>query len=129
MPSCQACGAELASAAPGSPCAKCGASSTAGPGLELDLPKRGAKAPVAARPAEAELRLELAVDPRSLIQTRASGPGPGLPVLRSPSAAALAAAVGDVAFDARLLAEYGDAPRHWISRPCTRGGSCAGSGS
>jgi hypothetical protein len=97
------------------------------------------KAPKAApkKKQEEELSLELAVDPRSLVQPAVQGPaaspasGPRSVKGASQSAAIVPARkgsaslaprphapdslqVGDIEFDARLLGEYGDPPRHWI---------------
>jgi len=86
--------------------------------------------------------MELAVDPRALMQERARAEAHAPPLAQTvPSGVApiaLAAAptralapaspaggpaptstpaVGDVAFDARLLADYGEPPRHWLLSP------------
>jgi hypothetical protein len=93
MMSCASCGAE--GIAPGQACPRCGA------------------AP----------ELELAVDPPAPVQERA-GPdaaiSPAVPsgqALASAVPTSVAPAVGDIAFDARLLADYGEAPRHWLFSP------------
>jgi hypothetical protein len=104
-----------------------------GPSLELDIPSR--KAPKAApkKKQEEELSLELAIDPRSLVQPAVDKPappsGPRSTGGVSPSAAivptkgglattrrslAPGPQVGDIEFDARLLADFGDRPRHWL---------------
>jgi hypothetical protein len=153
MASCPSCGAD--GGASGGACARCGArissfgspsphasGVSAGSSLELDVPARKPqKAPAKKKP-EAELSLELAVDPRSLIQPISSEPAPASgPRSRSGAPAAGTAkgavslappakggsggivvrrelagdlAVGDVAFDARLLADFGDPPGHWL---------------
>lgn len=82
------------------------------PELELDVPS--VPAPRAKpRPVEApQGPLELAVDPRVLVQERAS--------LRSPVQAAPLRGLtspAQVAFDGRLLADYGEAPRHPMLLP------------
>jgi hypothetical protein len=80
---------------------------------------------------EQELTLELAVEPRSFAQAVAppspasvGGPAATAPVALArrdaagtPATLGSAGTVGDVAFDARLLAEYGDAPRSWVLSP------------
>jgi hypothetical protein len=102
--------------------------------------RRPQKAPAAKKKPEEELRLELAVDPRSLVQpassepTPSSGPRPrpggsagasGAPpraplarvgggVLARRDEAPGGLEVGEVGFDARLLADYGDPPSHWL---------------
>jgi len=148
MATCPSCGAE--GAASDAPCPRCGQApsrpGSALPALELDVPvRRAAKPAPAAKKPEAELSLELAIDPRTLIQPvepeRQSTPGSsrghaGAPVASSPVRSAarpiappadaglmprgqegVAPAVHDLAFDARLLAEYGDPPAHWVMSP------------
>jgi hypothetical protein len=96
------------------------------------MPARKPQKAVPKKRPEAELVLELAVDPRSLVQpavgdvdTPASGPRSrpdGAPTRSAANSTALAVrreaatalAVGDVGFDAHLLADYGDAPGHWL---------------
>lgn len=149
MASCPSCGAEGVPS--GGPCPRCGARSAgpsaAAPSIELDVPLR--KAPKAASPKkkqEEEVHLELAIDPRSLVQPAVSEPTPasgarprpgeggggGGPAGGGPStalarrastslaprgASGAGLAVGDLGFDAELLADYGDAPRHWLLSP------------
>ncbi len=148
MASCPSCGADRAPA--GAPCPRCGSdaspSKSAVPDLELDIPvRRVAKAPPAQKQPEPELSLELAIDPRTLIQpidselsssfpassgvrigatATSNSPGHSLRPTSHSADSALAprgqegiGPVHDLAFDARLLAEYGDPPRHWISLP------------
>jgi len=149
MALCPSCGAERAPA--GAPCPRCGRdaspSESAVPDLELDIPvRRVAKAPAAQKQPEPELSLELAIDPRTLIQpidpelsssfpassgvrtgavATSNAPGNSLrPTSRSTGRVlaprgqeGIGPAVHDLAFDARLLAEYGDPPRHWIASP------------
>jgi hypothetical protein len=91
------------------------------PALELDLPVRQVRKPAPPKKkTEEELPLELAIDPRTLIQPiepeRAIAPSPGK-ALAARAGAEQVAAVHDLAFDARLLAEYGDPPRHWVASP------------
>jgi len=69
------------------------------PELELDVPS--GPRPKATVTHEPEMTLELAVDPRPVVAP----------------AAALPPEPDDPAGDARLLADYGDAPRHWILSP------------
>lgn len=132
MPSCPSCGAERVASAKNAPCPACGASAvasapTAGaPDFELDLPKRPAPKALAPRKkVEEEVTLELAVDPRSFSSTAPADRGPNAEAVLQPGQALIvrqgarhgALSVGDVAFDARLLADYGDAPRHWLLLP------------
>jgi hypothetical protein len=71
---------------------------------------------------EEEAPLELAVDPRALVEVRANRPQAvqssspsNAPLGRSASLVPLG--VGDLAFDARLLADYGDPPRQTLLAP------------
>jgi hypothetical protein len=132
MPLCPSCGAERVASPDSAPCAVCGA--TAGPGaaralapdFELDVPKRPAPKAAAPRKVEEEVKLELAIEPRSF---GASGAGkdpnpmgtlqPAQALILTQKAAQGGAAltVGEVGFDAHLLADYGDAPRHWLLAP------------
>jgi hypothetical protein len=129
MPSCPSCGAPIAAQAKNAPCAACGAlpASPAGatprtsvPDFELDVPRRGAPKPAAPRKkVEEEVTLELAVEPRALVAPRSPGPPAGVQpgqalILRGQAAVA---SVGEVAFDARLLADHGDPPGHWVRLP------------
>jgi hypothetical protein len=127
MPVCPSCGAErIASAIAGEPCAKCGAAGAAAPELELSVPRRPPPRPAAApkKKEDDERTLELAVDPRSLISQVEVAPEPrplvragAGPLASRPDPGERAPTVGDVAFDATLLAEYGAPPRHWIFAP------------
>jgi len=104
------------------------------PDLELDVRAKPAPRPPPPKKAkEEEAPLELAVDPRALVQERASDTTqgssqahPATMVARGPAAVQAPAerralaqqpAVGDIAFDAKLLAEYGDPPAHWLLAP------------
>jgi len=150
MPSCPSCGAERVASAKSAPCAACGASAmppapakpaapapTAKPGVMagaraaeapdfvLDVPKRPAPRVVAPRKVQEEVKLELAVEPRSFstaVADRDSNavtvmqPAQAL-ILREAARAGAALSVGDVAFDARLLADYGESPKHWLLSP------------
>jgi len=149
MALCPSCGAERAPG--GGPCVRCGGEASrpesAVPDLELDVPvRRPAKAAMAKKQPEPEISLELAIDPRTLIQPvdpepswsipapsgiRAGAATTSNPPIRSsrpvaqPASRSLAPraperiepAVHDLAFDARLLAEYGDPPGHWMMSP------------
>lgn len=133
MPSCPSCGAERVASAKNASCAACGASAAAdapaaaAPDFELDVPKR--PAPRAAAPrkkAEEEVTLELAVDPRSLSSPALAERGSTAEAVVQPGQALIlgqaaqrggALSVGEVAFDARLLADYGDPPKHWLLSP------------
>jgi hypothetical protein len=126
MPSCPSCGAPIDAAAPNAPCAACGAAPTGprarsgprAPDFELEVPKRPAPKPVAARKVEQEVTLELAIEPRAPAVEKRSGaaavPAPSAIVVRGNASMAR---VGDVAFDASLLADYGDPPGHWMRAP------------
>jgi hypothetical protein len=95
------------------------------PDFELDVPRRPAPKVVAPRKVEEEVKLELAVEPRSfapIVADRESNavtlvPPPKGAIVRGQARAEVVPSVGDVAFDARLLADYGDAPRHWLLSP------------
>ena len=124
MSSCPSCGAQRLPGAANAPCRTCGA--RAAPELELDVPKRPLPRPSARKAVEIEPALELAVDPRSF--GGADAPGASRALQSAPSVAFkpsatgdartdLAPDVGDVAFDARLLAEYGAPPKHWLLSP------------
>jgi hypothetical protein len=142
MASCPSCGAE--GIPTGATCPRCGAAASrpqsAVPALELDMPVRRAAKPAAPKKKiEEEVSLELAIDPRSLIQPIDPEPPPSIPASSSvrqaapnmpprrdsTGSAALARrgrdsiqpAVHDLAFDARLLAEYGDPPANWVMSP------------
>jgi hypothetical protein len=116
MTGCASCGAEGGS--PGAACPSCGAK----PVPDLDLPAPGstsaANPPVSSAAADsvdvqsqqAAAPIELAVDPRAL-----------MPVAREASRSVRpprsTLAVGDLAFDARLLADHGSAPQGWALAP------------
>jgi hypothetical protein len=136
MPSCPSCGAERFASAKNAPCAKCGtiaaaaspaADVPAGAALdfELDVPKRPAAKVAPPRKIEEEVKLELAVQPRTFAPIVADAdsnavtlipPSPGA-LVRRQARGEVVPSVGDVAFDARLLADYGDAPGHWLMSP------------
>ena len=139
MPSCPSCGAERLPGPANAPCRQCGqggarTANAAGGALdfELEAPKRAPPRAQVRKVEEVEMKLELAVDPRSfsggdvLARSNALAPVQARAVTavnaRSAGAASDARAenvpdVGDVAFDARLLAEYGVPPRHWLLSP------------
>jgi len=84
---------------------------SAAPELELDL-RESAQRPRRAAPADPpESPLELAVDPRELVRERGRADDLAL------EATAPIATVPDIGSDARLLADYGDPPRHWLLSP------------
>ncbi|MGH7439205.1 MAG: hypothetical protein ACRENE_26265 [Polyangiaceae bacterium] len=106
-----------------------------GPSLELDVPARKQQKAQAKKAPEAEILLELAIDPRSLQQpavvepaphsgprSRGSAPAPevkrnsmgALALRREPSGGL---AMADMASDASLLAEHGEPPSHWLLSP------------
>src|SRR5450432_1300270 len=123
MPSCPSCGAERLPGPANAACRQCGqggarAAHAAGGALdfELDVPKRAPLRAQVRKVEEVEMKLELAVDPRSfsggdvLAHSKALAPVHARAVtavdVRSAGAAADARAeivpdVGDVAFDAR----------------------------
>jgi hypothetical protein len=109
MPSCPSCGAERTPAAASAPCARCGAAPSNALGVlaapELDVPRRVAPAQPR-KVAVAEMKIELAVQA-----------APIEPVERTGAHPEAVFDGGDVAFDARLLADYGDPPGHWILSP------------
>jgi hypothetical protein len=136
MPSCPSCGAERFASPKNAPCAKCGAISTSaspaadGRGgaaldFELDVPKRPAPKAAPPRKVEEEVTLELAVEPRTfapIVADRESNAVTLIPpakgsLARQQARGDVVPSVGDVAFDARLLADYGDAPGHWVLSP------------
>jgi hypothetical protein len=132
MSSCPSCGAERAASSKNAPCAACGAGArpappTGAPDFELDMPKRSAPKTAAPRKIQEEATLELAVEPRSFAaSTAASDGGSNAATVVQPAQALIlrqvgqggaALSVGDVAFDARLLADYGDPPKHWLLAP------------
>jgi hypothetical protein len=129
MTACPSCGAE--GVALGSACPSCGAKAL--PELELDVRRRAsAKSPKPKKAAEEVVPLELAVDPRALVEERAAdaplarvqASASGVVARRESSWPGRLArsshpplAVGDLAFDARLLADYGSPPDHWVLAP------------
>ena len=157
MPSCPSCGAERVASAKNAPCAAVRRSSAASalarrsrrrprrrglPDFELDVPKRPAPKAAAPRKVEEEVKLELAVEPRSFAPVVADRDSnavtPSSPlrrsILREAHEPTSRSASGDVAFDARLLADYGDAAEalaplaalrvaraHAASASCARG--------
>jgi hypothetical protein len=130
MASCPSCGAETG--ASGGACPRCGR--TAAASLELDVPaRRPQKASQTKKKADDEIVLELAVDPRSLVQPPSSevlpvsgprargGSGAAMTPVRSGAGPLVArremppaVEVGDIGFDAQLLADYGEPPGHWL---------------
>jgi hypothetical protein len=85
---------------------------------ELAIEARSVPVPKAKPRSDAnpESPLELAVDPRALVQERSQGLL-GFPV--TPAFVSLAGPSGspELALDARLLADYGDLPTHWMLSP------------
>jgi hypothetical protein len=140
MAACSSCGAALPAA--DAQCPRCGAKAV--PELELQVPVRSSgKPPPKKKMQPEEVSLELAVDPRALVQERSSSSGSGAgtgsgaaPAVQAqgvPSgvlargAASMAPmappqpapqpAVGDLAFDAGLLGDYGEAPTSLLRTP------------
>jgi hypothetical protein len=144
---CEACGAPSASVAPAVPTRVAPrapgraaaavpaaavdmrpAGTVAAPDFQLDVPKRPAPKVVAPRKVEAEVTLELAVEPRSFAPTVARKPSsadsnavtviqPAQALIVQGARAEIVSSVGDVAFDAQLLADFGAAPSHWLLSP------------
>lgn len=81
------------------------------PELELDVRPSAASKPKPKSAPEAESPIELAVDPGLLVHQRSAAPAPAH-LVETPLVAA-----PDLASDARLLADYGDPPRHWLLSP------------
>jgi len=130
MASCGSCGAE--GVAPDQACPRCGAKPA--PDLELAVRPRPPPKPVQPRKAKSEeVSLELAVDPRTLVAERAAeahsapieyglgGAAMSAPVVRGPAKGAPLPQVRDeeaeLVADARVLAEYGEAPKSWVTAP------------
>src|SRR5882672_1330275 len=127
MASCSSCGAERATI--DAPCPTCGApseprKSASLPDLELDVrTKKTPETPRRRKAKEEDVLIELAVDPRTFFDAGlAERPLAAEEVSPPPrgavsTAKAVAPAVGDLAFDAHLLADYGAPPRHVILSP------------
>lgn len=128
MASCETCGAE--GLATGAACPRCGAMPA--PDLDLDLrPRAPAKPPKAKNAIDDDAPLELAVDPRSLMQERSlaaqspAAPPPGFTPAAPRTASGpsrprhgeLAPAESDLEADARALADYGDPPASLARAP------------
>jgi hypothetical protein len=123
MASCASCGA--AGVLPGQACPVCGALGERG--LELDVRAKPApQRPPPRKKPEADLPLELAVDPRALVAERAvearTAPipyGHGAPAMQAPASGPVQAKdpEAEMASDAEVLADYGDAPKRWITAP------------
>jgi hypothetical protein len=96
-------------------------STASAPDFELDLPRRSATIARLEREATVPVAIDLAFDPRAGF----AAPGAGPALAPSPGgfagahtafeARAMEPAFDDVAADAKLLADYGDPPRHWIT--------------
>jgi hypothetical protein len=81
--------------------------------LELDIRASPTSKPKPKPDPATERTLELAVDPRALVRERSTTvDSVATPAIESPPAA-----IQDFASDARLLADYGDPPRHWLLSP------------
>ena len=128
MPVCSRCGA--ARPPTQAPCAKCGAVPASIPHLELAAPPRPAPKPPRPRQEAQELQIDLAYDPRayggrdssaSPSSRGAPPPGPSSsfeaaqPLEVRP--VHLSGAPAEAGSDARLLADYGDVPNHWLLSP------------
>jgi hypothetical protein len=130
MASCGSCGAE--GVAPDQACPRCGAMPV--PELELAVRPRPPPKPLQPRKAKKEeLSLELAVDPRTIVAERAAethsapleyglgGAAMSAPVARGPAKVSSMAPGHDeeaeIVADARVLAEYGEAPTSWVTSP------------
>jgi hypothetical protein len=84
------------------------------PELELDLRPSPASKPKPKLEPQTDSPLELAIDPSALVRER-SAPLAASPPL--PPVERLAEASQDLASDARLLADYGEPPTHWLFSP------------
>jgi hypothetical protein len=130
MAVCASCGA--AEVGPGETCPLCRA--VASGGLELDLRAPSGKTPAAPRRLpKPDVALELAVDPRALVDERAVGAHPApLPYglgaaaphappapleARGPAPLPARDPEADLAADAEVLADYGAAPKRWVTVP------------
>jgi hypothetical protein len=134
MASCGTCGAE--GLQEGQPCPRCG--SMPAPELALDVkPRAPAAKPARRREVIEEMPLELAIDPRALVQERAaegssghaphtspspghaappaSGPQPAAPAAKRPPS--MAPGPMELHADAAALADYGEAPGSWVTSP------------
>jgi hypothetical protein len=91
--------------------------------FELDLPTRTVPARPVVAPAS-PVAIELAFDPRSAFggavragfsasELVTAGAG-GVPLVRRADARAMAPSIDDVEADAKLLADHGGAPTHWL---------------
>jgi hypothetical protein len=111
------------------------------PDLELGARPRPAAKPAKPKVQQEEMALELAVDPRELVQQRSAEPTPPAPAAYATATVPRAAHSGaplapqttprslahrpghsvappsDVETDALVLADYGEAPRSWIFAP------------
>ena len=127
MPSCPSCGAERADSAKNARCSARGAPAPKAPAadFELDVRQRPPPKPPSPRKVEEEVKLELAIEPRSFSRVVADRDANAMTVVapaqalsvRGTGPAGAGLSVGDVGFDARLLADYGDAPGHWLLTP------------
>jgi hypothetical protein len=137
MASCPACDTPHS---PGTTtCAACGAPVAPPepklPSFELDVPRRAAPVPASTAPATiaraaaapaSPVSIDLAYDPRAAFAPApARGPavaggggfagaGGGAPLAVATEVRAIDTAYDDVDADAKLLAEYGEPPRHWL---------------
>jgi hypothetical protein len=81
------------------------------PELELDIRASPPAKPKPKPAPESDSPLELAIDPNALVRERT------VPLARPPPQERLLPATQDLASDARLLADYGDPPSHWLLSP------------
>lgn len=87
------------------------------PELELDTRQSAASRTKPKGETHEEAPLELAIDPRQLVDQRSEPSPRAAQHLAPPVAGAPLAPVDDLAFDAHLLADYGEPPRHWLLSP------------
>jgi hypothetical protein len=129
MATCSSCGAVRPPTQ--APCAKCGTVPPVVPDLELATPPRAAPKPPRPRKEVQEVQIDLAYDPRANFGSRDPSSGTSIPSARphglqapTPSTRALEvrpvnvpAGPPEASSDARLLADYGSLPSHWLLSP------------
>jgi len=115
MASCSHCGA--ARPATAAPCPACGAVPSQAPELELSVPRRPGAAPPRARrepKGGQEVSIDLAFDPRASFSSQ---PSEGRRSIVRTVAPTESVTPADAFAEARLLADYGDPPKHWLLSP------------
>jgi len=115
MASCSTCGAERPATT--GPCPACGALLSQAPEFELSVPPRSGRAvprPQREPKGGEALSIDLAFDPRASLS---SDPSAGPQSIVRPVATVESVAPADAFAEARLLADYGEAPKHWLLSP------------